>query len=196
MDKLITYDNLQDILKGKGMLFFTGHMNLNLIGIRTMNRNINNFDDKFCMAWEDNGEKKLFVNNDFTTDPGIYYLQKELLSPKGCAILVPGQYRGLWKIGFHRGKYKALVQDKPCSVYRDRNKDNYLDFDSSTIETGMFGINKHHGYESAVVNNNSAACQVDRYKKDLDFSLSVAKKSVSLYGENITYTLITSNDFI
>ena len=43
---------------------------------------------------------------------------------KGTAILVPGQYRGAYKIGFHKGKYKALVQAKPVKLYIDNDKDN------------------------------------------------------------------------
>lgn len=191
----ISYDNIKDIIKHKGYTFFEGEYNINRVGIRTLNRSVNNYDDIFCLLYQHNGDNYIWVDKEFTTDPGIYYLQKELLSPKGCGILAEGQYRGMHEIGLHRGKYEAFVQVKPCKVFRDRNKDNYLDFDLKTIETGLFGVNQHHGYETQFVDNNSAACQVHRHSTKLVECLNIAKKAAAIYGNSFTYTLINSGDF-
>lgn len=191
----LTYDNIKKVMKSKGYLFFEGNLNINRIGIRTSKKATNNFDDYFVLLWEEDGKQNIYIDKNFTTDPGLYYLQKELLNPKGCAILAPGQYKGMHIIGLHRGQYEAFVQNKPCKVYRDRNLDNVLDCDPTTEIIGVYGINQHHGYDSLLVNKNSAGCQVHRYKKDLAFVLKVAKKSAKIYGRSFTYTLLEEKDF-
>ena len=42
----------------------------------------------------------------------------------GCAVLKPGQYRGSHKLRLHGGKYLALGQKKPVTVYRDNNRND------------------------------------------------------------------------
>ena len=62
----------------------------------------------------------------------------------------------------HQGKYKALVQAKPITVYRDNNK-NDLAEENGKEDTGMFGINIHHDNSSAIstiIDKWSAGCQV------------------------------------
>ena len=191
----LNYNNIKDVVLKKGYKFFTGELNLNMIGIRTMNRKSNNFDDYFCLLYQENGIDKIWINKEFTTDPGIYYLQKELLSSQGCAILYPEQHNSLWTIGMHRGKYQAFVQINPCKIYRDRNKDNYIDADEKSVDKGLYGINQHHGYDSINVGPHSAGCQVHRHPKDLIYVLDIAKKSAAKYGSKFTYTLLTENDF-
>ena len=191
---ILTYDIIKKILQSKKYNFFEGELNLNMVGIRTNNRKIDNWDDYFCLVYQENGQDKIFIDDQFTTDPGITYMQKKLLNPKGCSILVPGQYKGMWTIGLHQNKYEAFVQKNPCSVYRDRNLNNYLDFDPTTIDTGIFGINQHHGYDSKNVGPNSAGCQVHKSIKTLKQILDIAKKSVPLHGPTFTYTLLEESD--
>jgi hypothetical protein len=192
----ITYDKLKEILTRKKYNFFTGDMNLNMIGIRSSNRKVDNWDDFFCIAYTENDKKMLWVNDMFTTDPGIYYMTQKLLNPAGCGILAEGQYPGMWTFGKHGvNKYDAFVQVGECKAYRDRNRDNIMDFDPKSIQKGYFGCNQHHGYDSTRVNNNSAMCQVHKFKKDLAYSLSLAKKSSNLYGNKFTYTLLNESDF-
>jgi hypothetical protein len=191
----MTYQTIKDAVIKKGHVFFSNHMNLNFIGIRNLNGKVNDWDDRFALLWEENGSQKAWISQSFTTDPGIYYLEKEMLSPKGCAILAPGQYKALWTFGKHRGKYDAFIQLNPCKVYRDRDKDNILDFDPASIDNGNFGINLHHGYDSANVGPHSAGCQVFKYEKHLSHVLDIAKKSATMYGNKFTYTLLTSADF-
>jgi len=189
----ITYKNIKAVVEKAGYKFFTGEFNINMIGLRSKNRVIDNWDDFFVLCWQEGGKNKIWVNDQFTTDPGIYYMQQKLLNTDGCAILAPGQYRGVWKIGKHgKNQYEAFVQTgNKVKVYRDRNKNNILEFDKKSLVEGYFGINQHHGYDSTKVGPNSAGCQVHRYKKDLAYVLSMAKKNTAAgHGDSFTYTLL------
>ena len=121
------------------------------------------------------------------------------LNTYGTAILVPNQYRGCWQIGLHRGKYKALCQNKPVTVYRDNNKDNKYDLDPSNTTTGMFGINIHRSNETwtrTTVDKYSAGCQVFNSPTDFNAFMRLCEKQKSLYGNNFTYTLINEEDLV
>ena len=132
------------ILVNKGYAYFNkGKYNLNIIGIRNAGNNVTNkFDDVIVVEYIDMygiKSRNIFAA---TTEPGITSMTKPV-SYKGCAILVPGQYRSAWKLGYHKGKYEAVVQYKPVKVYRDNNKDAVYDFNPKTVEEGTFGINIH-----------------------------------------------------
>lgn len=189
-----TYDKVKAIMLKKGYNFTIAEGQLNMIGVRSSMRQVDNWDDFFCLLWIEGGKKMIWVDDNFTTDPGIYYMQTKLLNPAGCGILAEGQHKHIWNIGVHgTNKYEAFVQTggKVC-VYRDRNKDNYMDFDPKTIKCDFYGCNQHHGYDVLKVNNNSAMCQVHKYKKDLAYVLSLAKKSKATVWD---YTLLNEADF-
>lgn len=189
----LTYDKVKAAVEKAGFKFFTGEMNINMIGVRSKNRQVDNWDDFFVLCWQEAGKNMIWVDDQFTTDPGIYYMTKKLLNPEGCGILARGQYRGVWIIGMHNGKYEAFLQ-RGCKVkaYRDRDKNNIMTFDPKTLKEGMYGANQHHGYDSkGGVGANSAMCQVHRYKKDLAYVLSMAKKNIKAgWGDSFTYTLL------
>lgn len=190
----ISYERIKELLHQKGYPFYTDPYKCNMIGIRSASREANHWDDKFLMIYhDDEGEPVVLRNDLFTTDPGIYYLKKKLLNPKGCFILKEGFYKDMWTIGNHKG-YKAFVQVGKCTGYRDRNMDNVLDFEPSTEETGLFGINLHHGYDSKDVGPNSAGCQVFQYKEDLNTVLGLAAEHHKRYGK-FSYALINDKDF-
>lgn len=200
MDKLLDKIKSADfskILVNKGYAYFTnGKYNLNIIGIRRAgNKVTNQFDDFIVVEYVDVYGIKTREIFPATTDPGLSNIKKPL-SRKGCAILVPGQYRGCWTIGYHKGKYEALVQSKPVKVYRDGNLDNTYDFDPKTIEEGIYGINIHKaGNNSTIVNGWSAGCQVLARKVDFDELMKLAHRQYSnRYGKTFTYTLINEED--
>jgi len=194
--ELFTYAQVEAAMTAKGYNFYKGEGNVNLIGVRTKNKVADNFDDYLIVAMEFQGKPTVFTYKDFTTDPGIYYLKTKLLNPKGCAILKPGQYPGVWKIGKHFS-YDALIQTGgKISVYRDADRDNELDFDESKLETGYFGINFHHGYDSKNVGNNSAGCQVFKFVKDQREVLQLCKSQPKQYGDKFTYTLLLEEDLM
>jgi hypothetical protein len=189
-----TYDKVKALMLAKKYDFTTAEGQLNMIGVRSNIRQVDNWDDFFILLWIEGGKKMIWVDDNFTTDPGIYYMQTKLLNPAGCGILAEGQHKHIWNIGPHgTNKYEAFIQTggKVCA-YRDRNKDNYMDFDPKTIKCDFYGCNQHHGYDSLKVNNNSAMCQVHRYKKDLAYVLSLAKKSKATVWD---YTLLNEADF-
>lgn len=190
-----TYASIKKAVKSKGHAFFeSGNYNVNLIGVRGSTRTAGKWDDKFYLLYKENGKEKMLSFGNFTTDPGTYYLQHPM-NPKGCAILVPGQYKGAYKIGLHNGKYEALVETGgPVSVYRDNNKNTVLDMSNKTIQRGNFGINIHHGGNSSTIGKYSAGCQVFKNPADLQTLLNVCKKSRNLYGNSFTYTLLNASD--
>lgn len=200
MDKLfekIKSADFSKILVDKGYVYFNkGKYNLNIIGVRKSGDKVtNNFDDFIVVEYIDMYGIKTREVFAATTDPGLSSIINPI-SSKGCAILVPGQYRSCWKLGYHKGKYEAIVQYKPVKVYRDNNKDKVYDFDSKTIEEGIFGINIHKaGDNSTIVNGWSAGCQVLAKRKDFDKLMKLAHYQISQgYGKLFTYTLINEED--
>ena len=180
--------------------FYTGPYNLNIFGIRNADRKIGQFNDVIGIAYEDNKGHQVFLAQ-ATTDPGKYYAENPS-NQKGVAILVPGQYRGAYVLGTHaKGKtteHYALVQDRPVKVFRDRNRDNILDYDYNTIEEGIFGINIHRASAHHVLDDIgkwSAGCQVFRSIYDFEDFLSIVKRGSEEYGNRFTYTLFTEITF-
>lgn len=192
---ILSYTRVKDAVQKKGYPFFVEPYKCNLIGIRSANKTINEWDDTFVMIYHDEeGVPVVIENNHFTTDPGTYYMQKKLLNPKGCAILKEGHHKDIWSHGLHMNKYKAFVQTGKCTVYRDRDMDAELDLDPATQDTGYFGINCHHGYNTKNVNNNSAGCQVFQYEEDLKNILALSKEHINRYGNKFSYTLLNEGD--
>jgi len=188
---MATLPPILQAVQSKGYKVFTdGDYNLNITGIRSPERVANAFDDRLCVTYKLND---MWVTETFeiTTDPGSPYLLKPI-NNYGCAILVPGQYRGAYSIGKHRGQYLALVQSGKVKVYRDNDRDNILDLDPETIQEGYFGINIHkRSGESDTVNGASAGCQVFRYEHEFNRMMYLAQKQVSERGfKTFTYTLL------
>ena len=191
--KMLNYNQLKKVIEAKEYKFFEGDLNINLVGVRSKDIVTNEFDDTLLVAIEIGGEKQVISFGEFTTDPGFYYLKEKHLNSKGCAILKPGQYRGMWGFGKHRGKYNALVQVGNCTVYRDRNKDNTIDTESE--QTGLFGINHHHAYDAKNIDKYSAGCQVHSRDEQLNVVLSLCYLSSVKWGNTFSYTLLELNDF-
>jgi hypothetical protein len=178
---------LKATMAAKKYAFFeAGEFNLNIIGVRnsaTGSKVTNAFDDKLIVAYKQGGGW-VIKEYPITTDNG-----------GGTARLVCNQYRGSHAIGLHQGKYEALKQCAPVTVYRDYLKDGIYQTDKT--ETGVFGINIHKaGLDSKRVDDWSHGCQV--FKKVADFNefMILAKKAAALHGNRFTYTLIESKDLI
>ena len=188
--------DFQKILACKGYAFFTkGEYNLNIIGVRHKGAKVtNHFDDCLVVIYNTGNEKNVKRVFTCTTLPGKKAMEHPM-QVKGTAILKEGQYRGAWKIGYHKGKYKALCQAKPVPVYRDGNKDDKFDLNPISIDRGIFGINIHKaGDNSTLVDGWSYGCQV--LAKSLDFNalMRLAERSASIFGNSFTYTLINEED--
>lgn len=189
--------DFQKLFKSKGYVYFTnGGYNLNIIGIRSSEHKDNNtFDDIILVDYKNNSGVEFKFIHAITTNPGVKSL-KNPINSKGCAILVPGQYRGCWTIGYHKGTYRALVQCKPVKVYRDKNKDNILDMSDDDIDEGIFGINIHKaGKDSKIVDNWSAGCQVFANEDDFNTFMELCDNQIrNGKGKTFTYTLIDEKD--
>lgn len=179
----------------KGYAFFErGRLNLNLIGVRHSDYASNGFDDALCCAYMDPEGTRRVEHWPATTDPGRHWLQEEFMNSKGCAVLKPGQYRGAFAEGWHKGQYRCLVQVKPLKVWRDRDRDSRIG--EGADDEGMFGIHIHRaGTSSVQVDRWSAGCQVLARRADFDRMMELYRASAKLYGPRITYTLLTERDF-
>lgn len=198
-----TREQIQEAMISKGYKWFTGgslnkDYDVNIVGVRNSEvgeQITNHFDDCLTLSYKVDGVWK-FHCWEATTDPGQYWMNNPM-NKDGCAILVPGQYRGSHKIRKHQGKYEALGQKKPVKVYRDNDRDNIYDTDEETITEGIYGINIHRSNpytESYYVNKWSAGCQVFKKVDDFNTFMDICYKAKAIWGDSFTYTLIESSD--
>lgn len=177
--------------------------NLNIVGVRDTGARLDEFSCKIVVFWKTPGGRWKLIEWKATTYPGSRYLIEKLLNPRGAAILERGQW-SVYKIDIHNGKYPAVCQRRgPVRVYRDGDLDREFDLDPSTIQSGMFGINIHApvtprsgfwNYVAQRVYNASAGCQVFKSVSDFLEFRSLVEKSVKLWGNAITYTLLDDVD--
>ena len=185
----------KEALQRKGYKFFEGYLNVNVIGVRSTNGRVNEFDDFLYLLFHDKRGNEIIRQYPITTEPGLTMLNAPINS-KGTAILMPDQYRSAYSIDLHAGKYEALCQrlGEVC-VYRDNDKDDDIDLDQ-IVDCGYFGINIHKaGLDSIEVNNWSAGCQVFKRAYDFDDFMRWIKKSARIYGNAFSYTLLLDTDF-
>jgi hypothetical protein len=190
----VTIDQLKEALARKEAPFFTGELNLNLIGIRAKDLQPNAFNDVLCVVYEQN-ERPVLETYPITTDPGLYY-RRNPIHVDGTAILAPGHYPRCWAIGMHRGKYPALVQRGLMTVYRDNNKNPALDTGVRT-QTGYFGINLHRASENKytlAVDKWSAGCQVFASADDFAQVMALCNQAAKKYGRYFSYTLLDEKE--
>jgi len=185
-------NTIQDALQKKGYKIFMRPFELNIVGVRSDSTKPNAFDDTIYVFYVDKEGKLIQQKFQATTDPGTYWLQNPM-NPQGTAILKQGQYIGSHAMGLHRGKYMALVQQRPVTVMRDYDRNAILDFNNGREDTGLFGINIHRASETGttkVVDHYSAGCQVFASVTDFILFMSLCERHKGLYGNSFTYTLI------
>jgi len=186
---------LKRIVDAGHEILWDGDYHLNLFGIRTVSRVANRFDDYLGVAFTENGEW-IIKQWKGTTDPGTYDLENPM-KVEGTAILVPGQYKDVWTIDMHRGKYEALCQrNGKVTVYRDKTRDNTLDLDPVSLDERFLGINIHAatritGRSSTQVDKWSAGCQVHATSDGFTEMMDLANLQVQWLGrKTFTYTLL------
>ena len=198
-----TRQQIEEALKAKSYKWFeNGDYNLNIVGVRnseTNNKVTNKFDDHITVSYKIEGEWQ-FHCFDCTTDPGTHWVEN-VMNGKGVAILKPGQYSKSHKLRLHGGKYLALGQQNPLTVYRDNNRDAKYDLDESKTDTGIFGINihrasKYEGKKSTNIDKWSAGCQVIAANDDWHEFLDICQQAREVWSNNFTYTLIESKDLV
>jgi hypothetical protein len=193
-----TIESVVTVMQNKGFPVFKNQRfpyNLNIVGERKT-KEPNKFDDVLYVFWYYN-HRTFYRIYSITTDPGTYWL-KHPMNSKGTAILKEGHHNGLWQLGYHKGKYRALVQRAACEVYRDNNKNEVLDFKVST-QKGVFGINMHRASAwqpiSILVNKWSAGCQVHADKKKYDEFIMLCEQAAKYWGNKFSYTLLLEEWF-
>jgi hypothetical protein len=201
LDLPFTKSQIEAAVKSKGYDWFErGDFNLNIVGVRnssTEGRITNHYDDHMTLSYNIDGKEQFHIWP-VTTDPGLHWINHPM-NRNGCAILVPGQYKGVYKIDGHgKTKYEALCQRLgKVRVYRDGDKDDEYDHDMDSITEGYYGINIHRSsaYKIAnVINKYSAGCQVFADPDDFDEFMDICRMAAEKYGNKFTYTLIESKD--
>ena len=178
--------------------FFTKKLDLNIFGIR-MVVNTNDFDDFIGVAYIGEEGEEVLELWPATTDPGAHWLG-DPLNKRGTAILVPGQYRGVYKLDLHCGKYTALCQRAgKVKVYRDNDRDKEHDMDPETVQNGDFGINIHRSNpksESYRIDKWSAGCQVFKKVAGFHSLINIVRLEEATHGNTThSYTLFEKKDF-
>jgi len=180
-----TKEQIEKTLIDNNMRVFKSE--LNIVGVRNNYQLTDSFEE-VIYVWND---KIPFQEFKITTKPGKYWWQN-FGKKEGVAALVEGQYLNTWRLGLHKGVYKALVQSKEVIVYRDKNKDAILD--RKITQRGLFGINIHRAsnkWISKFVDKWSAGCQVFANPKEYDMFMNIVE---TCYQRDYSYTLL--NDFL
>ena len=175
-------------------IFTQKEYDLNIIGIRSQNRRPGLFDDEICVCYKE-GFDWIEERYKATTDPSMEQ-HRDPDNPKGVAILKPGQYRGVYKIDKHAGKYYALCQrGAEVTVYRDNNLNERTDYINE--ESGWFGLNLHRAHPNVIVQSTRAyshGCQVIQNPADFTRLMGLARLQIGIGYESFTYTLIEATD--
>jgi hypothetical protein len=197
-----TREQIKKAIEKKGYKWFNDDhsksYDVNIVGVRNNSPSIadkvtNVFDDHITISFKDESGNWQFYCWMATVDPGKKAVL-EFSNRRGVARLVPDQYRGVWRIDKHQGKYDALCQRLgSVRVYRDANKN--MVFEEDVIDVGLFGINIHKaGRDSTWVENWSEGCQVFKRTIDFDAFMKICKKAANIHGNKFTYTLLESTD--
>jgi hypothetical protein len=197
-------EQIEKAVKAKGYKWFDDASNkgfdVNIVGVRNNTPSVakkvtNVFDDFLTISFKDEKGNWQFYCWNATTDPGKKGVEK-FTNKKGVARLVPNQYRGVWMVDKHQGKYDALCQRLGnVTVFRDANKN--MTYDENVTDAGMFGINIHKaGQDSTWVDDWSHGCQVFKRVKDFDVFMKICKKASKIHGNKFSYTLLESTDVI
>jgi len=206
MKTCYTREQIETSVNAKGYKWFEDNndkgYDVNIVGVRnseTNGRVTNAFDDCMTISYKVEGEWK-FHCFPCTTDPGTHWVEN-ILNDRGVAILKPGQYRGSHKLRLHQGKYLALGQKKPMSIYRDANLDGQYDLIEESVREELIGINIHRatsrtGGKSSRIDKWSAGCQVIADNDDWHEFLDVCQSAREIHGNSFSYTLLESKDIV
>ncbi|MEO1082408.1 MAG: hypothetical protein AAFY29_22830 [Pseudomonadota bacterium] len=192
----LSYQDIKMAADIHGYAFFDrGDYNLNIVGIRNSNPEPENFDDTIAVAFRQNGKPQIWTFA-ATTDPSTYFLEHPM-HVRGTAIVVPGQYRSVWKWGKHKGEYPALVQAGLIRIWRDNNRDAVIN--SLCPRNGAnVGINLHragrHTISNDPVDKWSAGCQVIAEHDEFNLLMCLIARARLRWGNFFTYTLYDEYD--
>lgn len=155
----------------------------------------NVFNDLRIVFSIDGGGRPNFATSiwEGTTEPGKFWTFHPM-NPKGAARIAFNQYKS-WVVGTHHantpGAHEALIQAAEVGVFRDLNMDFKRPGDR--LESGLFGINQHWGYDAPVsdLGRTSAGCLVGRTKDGHRKFMSLVKDDPR-YKVNHSYKFLTA----
>jgi len=202
-----SFQQILDVLDKKRYTFYSsGIYNLNLIAVRSENSVSDSFDDNLYIIYRSEDSRFKIHEFPITTDPGKHWLLNPM-NVKGCAILVPGQYKSVFQIGGRHKDYEALEQCAPMFYVRDNDKNNILNFDLYRNPElrkihGFWDVIKSNIHRSSptglsnLVNRWSASCQVLQKRSDFDTLIALSHKNkANGHGDKLSYVLLEERDF-
>lgn len=157
----------------------------------------NRFNDlRVVFRIDESGRPQIMGKWEGTTEPGRFYTEIAPMNPAGAARIAFGQYFA-WTVGIHNHDHEALCQVKPVSVYRDKNRDYKRSGDN--LDTGLFSINQHWGYNNPVgdLGRSSAGCLVGRTQQGHREFMSIVKRDpryVATKAYRFTTTILDGVD--
>lgn len=186
-----TYDALKGRVIDEGYMFFdSGNYNINIIGERSKKRVIGEFTDYIYLAFRV-CNVPVALKFRACTDPVLY---KQSIT-EGNFLLPVGQYIGLWKVGFYNN-YRALIQKRAVNVFTDKTRTSMEEIKTPN-NISQFGINMHRDSSTtkkSVEYKCSAGCQVIKNFYDFEIIMSFLTRSIQMYGNSFSYTLLESLD--
>ena len=197
-DAEILVEKFKQAFQNKGYAFFeNGDYNLNIVGVRNDSGKADTFDDNINIFYKIDGE---WVADCYpaTTEPGVNILKRPIVKG-GTAILIPGQYRGAYKIDIHGGKrkYRAVCQrNAKVKIWRDDNRDRNPDY-TGPVHEGMYGINIHRQWgadDREYTGGVSAGCQVFQSSVDFYEFMETCDIAADQWKNSFTDTLVDERD--
>lgn len=197
-----TYGSVKQEVLNKGFKWFQNPYSLNFVHERTSYNATNVFDDFLHVCFTDKQGVGQIITIPWTTKPGI---KGSLDSPvtvegiTGTAIIqAPQQVIEGWQFRdtfTEFSKHPYFRQIGKVDYWRDGNKNNILDKVKAQFKK-IFGTHWHimshpEVKGSGKVNNWSLGC-MGGIAEDFDKILEVTRKSVSMYGDKFTGTILDS----
>jgi len=185
------------LLRKNKYRLFTRPYELNIVAYRSRFIRSDAFDDEIHVFYKNAKNKWIYHIFKGTTDPGQYWLNHPQ-HPQGTAFLKKGQYVNAYAMGFHKGRYEALVQKNPVTVIRNYSRHGLFNwFTSGKEDTGNFGINVHRAFSQGVakiIDHFSAGCLVFANAKEYQMFIALLKKHRKIHGNQFTVTLMDFRD--
>lgn len=187
---------------------------INIVGIRYQYEGqpySNKFKDRIWSIWKNDSGKWESKNWASSTIPGLFMKWRSGLKmkkwcstnrKKGLGILVPAQYKGIYKMyeasasrGMKASPYFRSRGDQ--LAYRDKawDTDTITYGNKNSLDVGNHAMFIHRGFPGGTnVNNWSEGCQI--FSKDADYKqfCNLARNHIEKHNNKFNYTLLMSSD--
>lgn len=219
--KTRTYQEVRKSVEDKGYVWFSDEMDPNFIFERTSNEYTNGFTDLLHICYMQEG-REMIQTFRCTTKPGLYGKGAIMSDAKsssggatGTASVIPGQYRGAWKMKYLDKLLKGpdvftgsphyvpcMHQVGKLKIARDNNKDLVINPDLKKTEGSGYGINFHYMgsdetpniFKDDKLNNWSIGC-FGAPKKTFYKIMMVMAACAQFSGKSVSLTLLETKDF-